>query len=117
MREEPEREVQLIPVSAIRTANPRARSRKIHRQIIDSIAAVGLKRPITVTRKGAVYELVCGQGRLEAYRELGQKEIPAFVIDSDGENALLMSLVENIARRKHQGIDLLHDIQGMQQRG
>jgi len=60
---------------------------------------------------------VCGQGRLEAYRALGQREIPALIVDADAEDCLVMSLVENCARRHHRAIDLLHDIEGLKQRG
>ena len=77
--------------------------------------------PITVARRdhpdGKRYDLVCGQGRLEAFQALGQREIPAIVVEADNENCLVMSLVENVARRQHRAIDLLHDIQGMKGRG
>jgi ParB family chromosome partitioning protein len=66
---------------------------------------------------GPRYELVCGQGRLEAYRALGQREIPALIVDADAEDCLVMSLVENCARRHHRAIDLLHDIEGLKHRG
>lgn len=113
--------VELIPISRISVVNPRVRNRKGFQEIIQNIEALGLKRPITVTRRdsqfGAKYELVCGQGRLEAFQALGEAEIPAIVIEVDQEEAMIMSLVENIARRKHQAIDLLHDIEGMKRRG
>jgi ParB family chromosome partitioning protein len=63
------------------------------------------------------YDLVCGQGRLEAYQALGQREIPAIIVDATTEDSAIMSLVENCARRQHRSIDLLHDIEGMRQRG
>jgi ParB family transcriptional regulator, chromosome partitioning protein len=113
--------VQLVPIDAIDVINPRARSRKVFQEIVDSIAAVGLKRPITVARRLSAssvrYDLVCGQGRLEAFRELGQSSIPAVVVDAETEDCLVMSLVENVARRQHQALDLLHDIDGMRKRG
>jgi len=113
--------VQSIPVALIDVINPRVRNRKVFREMLDSIAAVGLKRPITVAMRqgpqGLRYDLICGQGRLEAFRELGQVEIPAVVVDAESEDCLVMSLVENVARRQHQAIDLLHDIDGMRQRG
>lgn len=113
--------VELIPIDAIDVINPRARSRKVFQEIVDSIAAVGLKRPITVAQRrgptGLRYDLVCGQGRLEAFRELGQRSIPAVVVDAETEDCLVMSLVENVARRQHQALDLLHDIDGMRKRG
>ena len=63
------------------------------------------------------YDLVCGQGRLEAYQALGQQEIPAIVVAADTEDCMVMSLVENLARRQHRAIDLLHDIEGLKKRG
>jgi ParB family transcriptional regulator, chromosome partitioning protein len=113
--------VRNIPLDLIDVLNPRARSRRGFQDIVDSIAAVGLKRPITVAERtgpdGMRYDLVCGQGRLEAFRELGQATIPAVLVEASGEDCLVMSLVENIARRQHQALDLLHDIDGMRQRG
>lgn len=69
------------------------------------------------SRRRRHYDLVCGQGRLEAFRELGQTSIPAVVVDVGSEDCLVMSLVENVPRRQHQALDLLHDIDGMRQRG
>ena len=116
-----ELQVQLIPVDAITVTNPRVRNRRIFKEIVDNIAEIGLKRPITVTRRstsdGDRYDLICGQGRLEAYQALGQGAIPAFVVDADAETSLVMSLVENLARRQHRAVDLLRDIGGMEQRG
>ena len=64
-------EVQMIPISAITVENPRERSEKTFRALVDSIGKVGLKKPITVARvdeeAGVSYRLVCGQGRMEAY--------------------------------------------------
>jgi ParB family chromosome partitioning protein len=110
-----------IPVDKIWVLNPRSRSRRVFREVVASIAAVGLKRPITVTRRdrpeGTQYDLVCGQGRLEACRSLGQTIIPALVVDADDQECMVMSLVENLARRQHRAIDLLQDIERMKHRG
>src|SRR3954465_13497991 len=113
--------VEMIPIDRITVLNPRVRNKKIFRQIISNIAQLGLKKPITVTLReaddGPRYELVCGQGRLEAYQALGQQLIPALVVDADTEDCMVMSLVENLARRQHRAIDLLHDIEGLKKRG
>src|SRR5712671_5204671 len=113
--------VEMIPLDRITVINPRVRNKRIFKEIISNIAEIGLKKPITVTRRdeadGARYDLVCGQGRLEAYQVLGQSEIPALVVDADPEDCLVMSLVENLARRQHRAIDLLHGIESLKQRG
>ncbi|MCL6252309.1 ParB N-terminal domain-containing protein [Altererythrobacter sp. KTW20L] len=111
----------MVPVDRVTVVNPRSRNKRNFKEIIENIERVGLKKPITVTRRveagGPFYDLVCGQGRLEAYIALGQSEVPALVVTADPEDCLVASLVENCARRQHQAIDLLQDIRGMEERG
>lgn len=113
--------VELVPIELINVVNPRVRNKRIFKEIVSNIEQLGLKKPITVTRRdrhgGPQYDLVCGQGRLEAFRALGQHDIPALVVDANTEDCLVMSLVENCARRQHRAIDLLHDIEGLKRRG
>ena len=117
----PAQRVEMIPIDRITIVNPRLRSKKIFKGIVENIAEIGLKRPITVTSRqgsdGPLYDLVCGQGRLEAFRELGQTEVPALIVSADTEDCMVASLVENCARRQHQAVDLLQDIVGMRERG
>lgn len=117
----PAQRIEWIPVDRINVVNPRHRNQGSFREIVENIAQIGLKRPITVSRRaesdGPFYDLVCGQGRLEAYQQLGQKEVPALVVMADAEDCMIASLVENCARRQHRAIDLLQDIGGMQSRG
>jgi ParB-like chromosome segregation protein Spo0J len=56
--------------------------------------------------EGVRYDRVCAQGRLEAFREFAQATIPAVAIEAAGEDCLVMSLVENVARRQHHGLAL-----------
>ncbi|MBL8657244.1 MAG: ParB N-terminal domain-containing protein [Altererythrobacter sp.] len=111
----------MIPIDRITVVNPRLRNKKVFKGIVENIAEVGLKRPITVTSRhgedGPLYDLVCGQGRLEAFRQLGQTEVPALIVTADQEDCFVASLVENCARRQHQAVDLLQDILGMRERG
>jgi ParB family chromosome partitioning protein len=113
----------MIPIDRIRIVNARARDRKKFEGIVENIAAIGLKRPITVTvgKPGddgrEMYDLVCGQGRLEAYIALGEKEIPALVRDMSKTDGLLASLVENIARRRVRSIEQVKMIQWMKDQG
>lgn len=114
--------VTLIPISEINILNPRVRNQKTFDEIIDNIAEVGLKRPITVTHCHSdqiekKYDLICGQGRLEAFVACGETEIPAVIVDADAEQALIMSLVENCARRKHSAMDLMQGIAILQKQG
>lgn len=113
--------IEMIPISRITVLNPRARNKRQHREIVNNIEAIGLKRPITVSRRdgagGPRYDLVCGEGRLEAFQMLGQTEIPAVVIEASEKECLVMSLVENIARRTPRPIDLVKEIGALRSRG
>ncbi|GAB1442105.1 ParB/RepB/Spo0J family partition protein [Ignavibacteriales bacterium] len=67
-----------------------------------SILTNGLIQPVTV-RKVAEnsYELISGERRLRAFRELGFPEIPAYIMAvSSDEVMLAMALIENIQREK-----------------
>lgn len=102
MSDETAPEIVKVPVADIRVLNPRSRNKRIFSELVTSIAHLGLKKPITVSRRnGHGFDLVCGQGRLEAFIALGQTEIPAIVIEASEEDCFVMSLVENLARRHH----------------
>ncbi len=91
-----------IPLDQITILNSRKRSKDLFEKNIQSIKDVGLLKPIVVNErnypKTHLYELVCGEGRFIAYKKLNQPEIPAEIINCDRKQALLFSLVENIAR-------------------
>lgn len=114
--------IQMIPIDRINILNPRVRNQKLFAEFKGNISKVGLKRPITVApchsgAAGKDYDLVCGQGRLEAFMACGQTHIPALVVDASEEDALIMSLVENMARRKHRAMELFHGIELLVQQG
>lgn len=111
--------VEMIAISAITVLNPRSRNKRVFQELVNSIAHLGLKKPITVSRRkdGSGYDLVCGQGRLEAFTALGEREIPALVIDAGEEDCFVMSLIENLARRKHTPLDLVRNIGELKKRG
>lgn len=120
--DEPAILIELIPIDQIALLNPRARSRRVHREIIDSVESVGLKRPITVSRRKTEggetrYDLICGEGRIEAFQALGQSLIPAIVLELSEEDCLVRSIVENVARPLHRGIDLMREVGSMRKRG
>jgi ParB family transcriptional regulator, chromosome partitioning protein len=116
-----DQKIEMIPINRITVLNPRTRNTRLHREIVENIETIGLKRPITVSRRSGAdanrYDLVCGEGRLEAFRVLGATEIPAVVTDASEPDCLVMSLVENIARRQHRPIDNMQEIASLHQRG
>jgi ParB family chromosome partitioning protein len=114
--------IELIPTSEIRVANPRSRNKVTFQTIVTSIDKVGLKKPVIVYRRdadpdGTRYDLVCGQGRLEAVVALGDTTVPAIVIDAPLDKRSIMSLVENIARRRPSNSELLREVRSLKERG
>jgi ParB family chromosome partitioning protein len=107
--------IERIPVCEIRVVNPRSRNRVTFQGIVKSIENVGLKKPITVYQRdleddGTRYDLICGQGRLESVRNLGDATIPAIIKDVPKEDRYLMSLVENLARKQPSPTDILREV-------
>lgn len=94
-------ELQRIPTSRIRP-NPYQPRREFDpaslAQLETSIKANGLLQPITVRRKGESYELIAGERRLRAVRNLDWKDVPAVVRDFDDQTMLVLALVENLQR-------------------
>jgi ParB family transcriptional regulator, chromosome partitioning protein len=111
----------MIPISEINVLSSRARNKRQHQELVDNIEAVGLKRPITVRRRGQSgeirYDLVCGEGRLEAFRRLGETEVAAVVIEASESECLLRGLVENIARHNPRPIEAMEEIGSLHKRG
>lgn len=120
-REHPAGNLQMVPVDRVRVLNPRDRNGQVFEEIVGNIKALGLKKPVTVTPRedgeGLYFLLICGEGRLKAFRALGQTEIPAMVVQVGDEDALVMSLAENIARRHGRPLELLAGIDQLKKQG
>ena len=92
-----------LPVNSIK-ANPYQPRTEFDKDALDelkkSILDNGLIQPVTVRRDGENnYELISGERRLRACREIGFKDIPAYVIKADTkEQMIALALIENIQR-------------------
>src|ERR1700677_1162554 len=115
-------ELKMIPIDQIDVLNSRDRNSKIFEEVVENISKIGLKKPITVTaRKGSDgierFLLICGEGRLKAFKSLGDTHIPALVVDKTDEEAFIMSLVENIAKIKRNPVEILAGIERLRDNG
>lgn len=111
-----------IPVDSVRVLNPRDRNQRAFEGIVENIRKVGLKKPIVVTPRAEEhgkphYLLVCGEGRLNAFRKLGVESIPALLIEVNDDEAYIMSLVENVARRHYRPLEVLAGIRQLSENG
>lgn len=115
--------IERIPIAQINISNPRSRSRGRWLTLVTNIREVGLKKPITVVRRatpdseGRLFDLVCGQGRIEAFTALGETTIPAIITEASREDQFLMSLIENIARRPPSNRDIIREVRNLRERG
>jgi ParB family chromosome partitioning protein len=73
-----------------------------------SIITNGLIQPITVRRTpDRKYQLISGERRLQACKEIGFREIPAYIIDVQSDELMLaLALIENIQREKLNPIEI-----------
>jgi ParB family chromosome partitioning protein len=72
-----------------------------------SIKNIGIIQPITVRKIGNnKYQLISGERRLRACKEIGLKKIPAYVRVANDQDSLEMALVENIHRQDLDAIEI-----------
>jgi ParB family chromosome partitioning protein len=84
-------------------------------ELKQSISENGVIQPITVRRSNGDYELIAGERRLRAVRELGYERIPAYVMEVDSDDQMLeLALVENIQREDLNPIELARAYQMLQ---
>ncbi len=99
-----------IPIASI-IPNPYQPRATFNRTSLDelkkSILENGLIQPITVRRKDNQYELISGERRFRASKEIGIEEIPAYIIKVDTKEAMVaLSLIENIQREELNPIEV-----------
>ena len=97
-----EAELLHLPVEAVHP-NPRQPRRRFEPEATSGLAASirhqGVLQPVVVRpRAEGGYELIAGERRWRAAREAGVPTIPAVVRNADDRDALLLGLVENVAR-------------------
>jgi ParB family chromosome partitioning protein len=114
--------IERIPIAQIRVLNPRSRNKTTFRRLVNNMDLVGLKKPITVFQRemdhdGTQYDLVCGEGRMNAVVALGGTDIPAVITEASLNQRYLMSLVENIARQRPPQSDLLREVRSLKEQG
>lgn len=69
-------------------------------ELMQSIEEKGILEPLLVRPVDGRYELIIGSRRFEAAKRLGMKKVPAVAKSMPDEEALVISLVENIQRRE-----------------
>jgi ParB/RepB/Spo0J family partition protein len=75
--------------------------------LVESIRAIGISHPLTLSLKGKGLRVVCGHRRAQAARLLHLQEIPAWVVGKspDDLSCLHHNLQENMAQRHYSDIE------------
>ena len=95
---------EIIQIELGRISPGRQQPRKVFRdnalkELAASIKQKGVLQPVLVSRQGdGSFSLIAGERRLRASKMAGFKHIPAIVKDTDPEDTLEVSLIENIQR-------------------
>lgn len=80
-------------------------------ELMDSIRTKGVLEPILVRSKGSRFEIIAGERRFIASKNLGLKEIPAIEMDVEENEAMEIALIENLQRKD---LDLFEEADGLQ---
>jgi ParB family chromosome partitioning protein len=110
-----------VPIDQVKVINSRNREKEQFTMNVESIESVGLMKPIRVNDRfieaTGFYELICGEGRLLAHQQLGKKHVMAEVVTCTRKEALLQSLIENIARTKPESMDFARELKRLHDEG
>lgn len=93
--------VQALPIHLIGAGKYQPRqefAQEALEELAESIKTHGLLQPVVVRRGAIGYELIVGERRLRACKDLGWEVIPAIVRDVDDREAAELALIENLQR-------------------
>ena len=79
-------------------------------ELMDSIKAKGVLEPIIVRPKGEKFEIIAGERRYLASKNLGLKEIPCIEMVVEDQEAMEISLIENLQRKD---LDIFEEADGL----
>lgn len=103
--------VRLIPLDKI-DPNPRQPRSELGNieELMESIKTKGVLEPILVRAKGERFEIIAGERRYIASKNLGLKEIPCIEMDVEEQEAMEISLIENLQRKD---LDIFEEADGL----
>lgn len=111
---QPQERVLQIPVSEIKTNKYQPRlefNQERLNDLMNSIKEKGVVQPVLVRKTPAGYELIAGERRFRAVKNLGIEKIPAIVKNVADVDMLEISLIENIQREELNPMEEAHAFQ------
>lgn len=86
-------------------------------ELANSIKKNGLLQPILVRKKGERYQIIAGERRWQACKNLGMKKVPVHVREVSDDETIILALVENIQRSDLNPIEEAYGYRRMMERG
>lgn len=80
-------------------------------ELQDSIKSKGILEPILVRAKGSRFEIIAGERRFIASKNIGLKELPCIEMDVEDNEAMEIALIENLQRKD---LDIFEEADGLQ---
>lgn len=68
-------------------------------ELVDSIREKGVLEPLIVRPRGDGYQIIAGERRWRACKQLGLEKIPCIIKDVDDRELLELALIENLQRK------------------
>jgi ParB family transcriptional regulator, chromosome partitioning protein len=103
--------IRMIPMEKIDPNPHQARSELGNiQELMDSIRAKGVLEPILVRSLGARFEIIAGERRFIASKNVGLKEMPCIEFDVAENEAMEIALIENLQRKD---LDLFEEADGL----
>jgi len=92
--------IRLVPLDKIDPNPHQARSELGNiQELMDSIKSKGILEPILIRSKAGRFEIIAGERRFIASKNIGLKEIPCIEMDVEENEAMEISLIENLQRK------------------
>lgn len=104
--------IRMIPIEKI-DANPHQARCELGsiEELQDSIRSKGILEPILVRAKGGRFEIIAGERRFMAAKNIGLEDLPCIDMDVEDNEAMEIALIENLQRKD---LDTFEEADGLQ---
>jgi ParB family chromosome partitioning protein len=104
--------IRMIPLDQIDPNPHQARSELGNiQELMDSIRLKGILEPILVRSKENRFEIIAGERRFIASKNIGLREIPCIEMEVEENEAMEIALIENLQRKD---LDIFEEADGLQ---
>lgn len=86
-------------------------------ELAESIKRNGLLQPILVRKVGNKYQIIAGERRYQACKQIGLDRVPVRVREVDDDETIMLALIENIQRSDLNPIEEAYGYRRMMERG